>query len=198
MKKITLIISLILVSLLGFSQYTNFELQIASGVSDYRNSKGLSDINFLPSLNDKLDFLLERVVEVNSLWNHDGGHSSNFKYSYKLISEQIKENSVVHKEIEKMYPHIEFKHETLKLVKSEGETIFNSISHHAGENLCRTNYDTYNSKRFVSNWINSPIHEHIMTLDKDKENVVPIGVINVIYDGEWCYATLIIILLEKE
>jgi hypothetical protein len=37
-----------------------------------------------------------------------------------------------------------------------------------------------------------------MTLDEDKNNTVPIGVINVIYDGEWCYATLIIILLEKE
>ncbi len=198
MKKILLTLSLMFISVLGFSQYTKFEMKIASGVNEYRHSQGLGDINFLPSLNDKLDFLLERVVEANSLWSSDGGHSSNFKYSYNLISEQIKENSVVHKEIEKMYPNVEFKYESITIVKSEGETSFNAISHYAGENLCRTNYNNFNSQLFVNNWIKSPIHEHIMTLDENNNNTVPIGVINVIYDGEWCYATLIIILLEKE
>ena len=67
MKKITLTLSLILFSLLGFSQYTNFELRIAEKVNEYRGSQGLKDINFIYSLNDKLDFLLERVVEANSL-----------------------------------------------------------------------------------------------------------------------------------
>ena len=61
------------ISVLGFSQYTRFEMKIASSVNEYRYSRGLGDINFLPSLNDKLDFLLERVVEANSLWNSDGG-----------------------------------------------------------------------------------------------------------------------------
>ena len=196
MKKITLTLSLILFSLLGFSQYTNFELRIAEKVNEYRGSQGLKDINFIYSLNDKLDFLLERVVEANSLWNEDGGHSSNFKYSYKLISEQFKENSVAHKEIEKLYPNVNFEYETVKMVKSGGETTFNSISHFAGENLCRTNLLNYNPQHFVNNWINSPTHEHIMTLHK--VNTIPIGVINVIYHEDWCYVTLIIILLEKE
>jgi len=197
MKKITLTFILILLSVLGFSQYSDFELAVADGVNEYRNSQGLSDLEFLPSLSDKLDFLLERVVDANSLWGPDGGHSSNFKYSGKLISEQIKENTVPNKEIETLYKSIKFKYESVKMIRGEGETTFNSISHLAGENLFRTNYDM-DPKRFVVNWINSPTHEHIMTLDKHRENVVPIGVVNVIYDGQWCYVTFIIILLEKE
>ena len=198
MKKTLLTLSLLFISVLGFSQYTVLERQISSGVNQYRHTQGLDSINFLTSLNDKLDFLLERVVKTNSLWNADGGHSSNFKYSYKLISEQIQKNSVVDNQIRKTYPEIKFKYEHIKIVRSEGDTVFSSISHNAGENLCRTNYSNHTHHQFVNNWINSPIHEHIMTLDKDENNTIPIGVINVIYDGDMCYTTLIIILLEKQ